>query len=371
MIRYTQGNLLDAPVEALVNTVNEVGVMGKGIALMFREAFPDSAKAYEEACKRNEVRVGRVLVTWNQAVIGPRWIIHFPTKKHWRHPSRLEWVRQGLEDLACVVRENGIRSLALPPLGCGNGQLEWSQVRREIEASLANLAGVEVIVYEPTAEYLNSPSRAGVEELTPARALIAELVRRYGVLGIECSLLEVQKLAWFLHRVIADLRLDDPLRLEFTANKYGPYADRLRHLLNNLDGSYLHCEKRLSDAGPLEPIWFEDSKRQAVAQYLNGDPARSYLPALEATSTIIDGFESPLGMELLATVDWLLHERECEATVPGVKLGLEGWPGGHAAAARKLRLFDDRLLGLALARLGTSSRGGSVDRAPDVGEDAN
>lgn len=353
MIRYTKGNLLEATSEALVNTVNEVGVMGKGVAQMFREAFPDSAKAYEVAAKRGEVRIGRVLVTENKALFGPRWIIHFPTKKHWRQPSKLEWVRQGLADLTRVIREYRIRSIALPPLGCGNGRLEWSQVRREIEGALGDLEDVEVTVYEPTAEYVNAPKRHGVEELTAARALIAELVRRYSVLGLECTNLEVQKLAWFLQRMTGTLKLDDPLDLRFTANKYGPYADRLRHLLDALDGSYLHCEKRLSDAGPLEPIWFEDSKREAVAEYLNSPAARPYMPALEATTKIIDGFESPLGMELLATLDWVLQERRSEATVPGIKRALRNWPGGPAAARRKLRLFDDRMLELGLTRLTT------------------
>lgn len=361
MIRYTKGNLLEAPAEALVNTVNEVGVMGKGVALMFREAFPESANAYQEAAKRGDVRIGRVLVTRNDALVGPRWIIHFPTKKHWRHPSRLEWVREGLKDLVRVVRANHIRSLALPPLGCSSGGLEWIQVRREIEAALAEIDDVETIVYEPTSVYQNAPKRRGVEELTPARALIAELVRRYAVLGLECSNLEVHKLAWFLQRAIETLGLDNPLELRFVANKYGPYSDQLRHLLDGLDGSYLHCEKRLSDAGPLEPIWFEDSKRDAVAAYLNSDAACRYLPALEATGEIIDGFESPLGMELLASVDWLLHKQGSEPTLTGLRRGLKDWPGGRAAASRKFKLFDDRVLDLALDRLGRALDG---DRHP-------
>jgi O-acetyl-ADP-ribose deacetylase (regulator of RNase III) len=351
MIRYTQGNLLDAPAEALVNTVNEVGVMGKGIALMFRDAFPENTSAYEAACKRGEVKIGRMFVVQNHELSGPRWIVNFPTKKHWRHPSKLEWVRDGLQDLVRVLAANRIRSVALPPLGCGNGGLEWNQVRREIEAALAALPEVEVIVFEPTSAYQNAPKREGLEELTPARALIAELVRRYLVLGIECTNLEVQKLAWFLQRAIRTLSLRDPLDLRFTANQYGPYADRLRHLLDGLDGSYLHCEKRLSDASPFDTIWFEDSKRETVRAYLGTEEAGDYLPALERTAAIVDGFESPLGMELLATVDWLLSERGCDRTVPGVREGLAAWPGGPAAGRRKQSMFDDRMLSLALDRL--------------------
>ena len=149
MLRYTQGNLLDAPAEALVNTVNEVGVMGKGIALMFRDAFPANTAEYERAAKAREVRVGRMLVTENPAPIGPKWIINFPTKRHWRQPSKLEWVREGLKDFTRVVREKHIRSVALPPLGCGNGGLDWAMVRREIEAAVADLDDVDVLVYEP------------------------------------------------------------------------------------------------------------------------------------------------------------------------------------------------------------------------------
>jgi len=351
MIRYTEGNLLDAHAEALVNTVNEVGVMGKGIALMFSEAFPANTRAYEEACTQRQVRVGHMFVTENPSLISPRWIINFPTKKHWRQPSRLEWIREGLRDLVRVIREKHINSVALPPLGCGNGGLDWNLVRREIERTLADLPEVDILVFAPTTAYQNAPKRDGVETLTPARALIAELVRRYAVLGIECTNLEVQKLAWFLQRAIKALDLPDPLKLSFVANKYGPYADQLRHLLNGLDGSYLHCDKRLSDAGPFDIIWFEDSKRERVRDYLHGSSARDFLPALEKTASTIDGFESPLGMELLATVDWLLSVGGALPTIRSIREGLASWPGGKTAAKRKANLFDDRLLGLALERL--------------------
>jgi hypothetical protein len=292
-----------------------------------------------------------MFITENRALTGPRWIINFPTKKHWRHPSKFQWVRDGLEDLKRVIVEKQITSIALPPLGCGNGGLEWNQVRPAIEAAFASLPGVHAIVFEPTSAYQNTAKREGLEDLTPARAMIAELVRRYSILGIECTNLEVQKLAWFLQRVIEALGLENPLNLKFIANKYGPYADSLRHLLNGLDGSYLHCEKRLSDAGPLEPIWFEDSKADRVREFLLSAAARQYLPALEKTAEVIDGFESPLGMELLGTVDWLLNRENCAATVPALRDRLTHWPGGRAAARRKRQLFTDEFLELALQRL--------------------
>jgi len=354
MIRYTQGNLLTADAEALVNTVNTVGVMGKGIALMFKDAFPENFRKYSAACKAKEVHVGHIFVTERRELIGPKWIINFPTKKHWRHPSKMEWIVEGLKDLHAFIVENGIKSIAIPPLGSGHGGLKWEMVNKAIQDSLSDLEDVDVLVYEPTKKYQNVAKKTGVNKLTPARALIAELVRRYWVLGIECSLLEIQKLAWFLERNIENLSSDNPLDLRFEANIYGPYANRLDHLLNALDGSYLHCDKRIADAGPADIIWFDDSKKEYVSAYLNSVEAKAYHEALESTAALIDGFESPLGMELLATVDWLLHKENCEPTLEGIYKGLEHWSGGTSAAERKIKLFDDRLIELALERLSSS-----------------
>lgn len=351
MMRFTQGNLLDARVDAVVNTVNTVGVMGKGIALMFKERFPENFAAYEAACKADKVQVGRMFVQAGAELDGPRWIINFPTKKHWRQPTQLAWIDSGLADLKNVIREKGIHSIALPPLGCGNGGLKWTDVRPRIEAALGDLAGVEIVVYEPTAKYQNVAKKKGIEALTPARALIAELVRRYWILGIECTLIETQKLAWCLERMIRRLGLPDPLDLRFEANRYGPYAQRLTHLLDGLDGSYLHCDKRLADAEPFDTIWFEDSKRDTVEFYLRSAEARDYLPALEATDALIDGFQSPLGMEVLATVDWLVTREGADPTLEGIRSGLMRWPTGKSAIERKQRLFTDRLIVLALERL--------------------
>lgn len=348
MITFTQGNLLEARVEALVNTVNTVGVMGKGIALMFKERFAENFHRYAAACKAKEVRTGKMFVTPVHELDGPRWIVNFPTKQHWRSPSRLEWVQEGLQDLRRFLLEQHIQSVAIPPLGAGNGGLEWAKVREQITQTLGDL-DIEILVFEPTSQYQNVAKRTGVEKLTPARALIAELVRRYWVLGMECSLLEIQKLAWFLEREIEKRGLTS-LDLRFNAHKYGPYADRLRHLLEGLDGSYLHSDKRISDATPLEVIWFDDTRKDLVHRYLQSE-AKAYAHALESTTALIDGFESPFGMELLATVDWLLAREGVAPTVPALREGLRHWRGGSDAAARKDRLFDDRALGIALERL--------------------
>ncbi len=353
MIEFTRGNLLEAKAEALVNTVNTVGVMGKGVALMFKEAYPENFKAYEAACKRKEVKIGSMFVTERQALLGPKWIINFPTKEHWRGDSKMQWIESGLEDLKRVIAEKKIRSIAIPPLGSGNGGLNWADVRPKIEAELHALKDVNVIIYEPTDQYQNVSKRSGVEKLTPARALVAELVRRYWILGIECSLLEIHKLAYFLERSIEKLGLKNPLDLRFQADKYGPYAPRLTHLLDGLDGSYLHCGKRIGDASPFDVIWFEDAKRDKVAAYLGSGEAKAFLPALEATAGLIDGFESPLGMELLATIDWLVQKDRVASDRDSIKVALKTWTGGEKSAERKQKLFEDRLIDLALERLAT------------------
>lgn len=358
MMRFTQGNLLEARVDAVVNTVNTVGVMGKGIALMFKERFPENYKAYAAACKAGQVRVGEMFTTSVAELDAPRWVINFPTKKHWLQPTKLEWVRSGLVALKDVIREKHIKSIAIPPLGCGNGGLNWTVVRALIESSLDELKDVEIFVYEPTLKYQNVAKKQGVEKLTPARALIAEMIRRYWVVGIECTLLEAQKLAWFLERTIKRMGLEDPLDLRFEANRYGPYANRLTHLLNGLDGSYLHCDKRIADAEPFDTIWFEDKKREKLELYLRSPEAKCYLPALEATDNLIDGFQSPLGMEALATVDWLITRESVEPNLTSIRQGIRNWPAGETHAQRKERLFNDRLLEFALQRLHSVGKAG-------------
>ena len=351
MIRFIRGNLLDAETEAVVNTVNTVGIMGRGIALQFKERFPENFKAYEAACKADKVEIGRMFVTRTSILSNPRWIINFPTKKHWRNPTKIEWVVDGLQDLRRFIDQEGIRSISIPPLGCGNGGLQWSRVKREIEFALSEL-DLEIVVYEPSADYMAHAKQAGVQVLTPARAMIAEMVRRYMILGFECTLIEVQKLAWFLSRQINILSIEDPLKLKFVPHKFGPYSEPLRHVLNALDGSYLHCSKRLSDAGPLDMIWFEFDQMNNLIDFFASDHGKPYQEALERTTRLIGGFESPLGMELLATVDWLVVKETCPPTLEGIKAGLPKWPGGsRASVIRKQRIFDDRLIMLAIDRL--------------------
>jgi O-acetyl-ADP-ribose deacetylase (regulator of RNase III) len=350
MITFTTGNLLEANVDAIVNTVNTVGIMGKGIALMFKDAFPENFKKYEEACKSKNVVVGRMFITKREELFGPKWIINFPTKSHWRNPSKIQWIEDGLNDLKLEIKKNNIKSIAIPPLGAGNGGLNWADVKTLIQSSLGALEDVDIVVYEPTSKYQNVAKRQGVEKLTPARGLIAELIRQYSIMGIECTLLEVQKLGYFLERQI--VRLNMPrVNFQFAPNKFGPYSNPLSHMLNALDGSYIHSDKRLADASRFDVIRFDFSKTDTLKAYLTSPDVKQYHEALETTSNLIDGFESPMSMELLATVDWLVSQNKISPDIDSVRTSLKKWPAGNEAGERKYRLFDERLIEIALKAL--------------------
>ena len=343
-------------MEAVINAVNTVGIMGKGIALMFKERFPDNFKAYKEACDNGQIRIGKMFVSENRDLFAPKWIVNFPTKTHWRANTRLEWIEEGLEDLVRVISDKNIRSIAVPPLGCGNGGLNWSDVKPLMVTALEQVESLEeAIVYEPIAECQNNKKLNGADNLTPVRALVAEMVRRYCMLGMDCSSLEVQKLAWFIERGVKRSRVNASIDFEFVADQYGPYSRKLEKLLDSLDNSYLQSEKRLSAAGPFDSIWFNGDMKEELGTYFSSGEGKTYASVLEWTSSTIDGFESPFGMELLATVDWLLKENGVEPTVEQILNGLQQWAGCKIASERKLRTFDQRSISIALEQLGRAN----------------
>jgi O-acetyl-ADP-ribose deacetylase (regulator of RNase III) len=355
MLKVVTGNLLDAKVEALVNTVNTAGVMGKGLALQFKKAFPVNCKAYELACKRGEVQIGKMFVFEAGGIVLPRYIINFPTKKHWRGASKLEYIKEGLTDLVHVIRDRNIRSIAIPPLGAGLGGLEWSEVRPLIEAALAGLADVDVRVFEPKgapppAEMKNETTRPN---MTPGRAAVIALMSRYLVPGYDylLSLLEVQKLAYFLQAA------GQPLQLEYKAHIYGPYADKLRHVLHRLEGHFI------------EGFGDGENKPTTPLKLLAGaaEEAESFLAVHNDTQTrltrvaeMIEGYETPFGMELLATVHWAASHgvgavRSQEATVDAV----------HAWSERKAATMQPAQIRAAWAHLndrGWLDEGATVHR---------
>jgi O-acetyl-ADP-ribose deacetylase (regulator of RNase III) len=299
MITIARGNLLMAEVDALVNTVNCVGYMGKGIALQFKQAFPANFKAYEAACAAEEVMPGRMLVHDNGGLVNPRWIINFPTKRHYRGKSRIEDVASGLAALIDVVRDLGIRSIAVPPLGCGLGGLDWTAVRPMIEKAFAALPDVTVQLFEPVGAPAAKamPIRTERPKMTTAKALFVKLMDAYSALDYSRSLLEVQKLAYFLQVA------GQPLRLRYVAGHYGPYAENLNKVLEAIEGHFIRG-------------YGDSQKPDAELELLPGavDEADAFLKddeeskaRLRQVAGLIEGFETPYGMELLATVHWIAH----------------------------------------------------------------
>ena len=327
--------------------------MGKGIALMFKEVFPENFRAYSPRASAGEVQIGKMFVFQTGArLYRPAMDHQFSHEETLAHPSEVG-IDPGFRSrgLGASCKGSCIQSVAVPPLGAGQGGLDWTQVREAIEASLSELTEADVVVYEPTGAYQAAPKRSGVEDLTPARAMIVDAIRRYSVLGFECTNLEVQKLAYFLQRVSRGLGLDDILKLQFEANRYGPYADALRHLLDALDGSYLHCQKRLHDAGPLDPIQLDAARLPNVRAYLASGAVGGTADALDAVERLIDGFQSPYLMELLSTVDWLLAQSAGASNADEILQAMATWPGGPAAGKRKVRLYKREAVALAVERL--------------------
>jgi len=295
-----RGNLLEDSSEALVNTVNTVGVMGKGIALQFKQAFPEVFRDYEKACKKNEVKIGRMHVVDTNALVGPKYVINFPTKQHWKEKSKMSYIVEGLTDLEQKVRELDIQSIAIPPLGCGNGGLKWEEVRPLIEKTFENL-DLDVHVYEPAGSPRADRMIIGTTtpRLTESRALLLASLDQYKEPGYRLSLSEVQKIAYFLQEA------GEPLKLNFQENKYGPYAENLNFVLQRLEGHFI---RGYGDRSRNAEIYLINSAGQKAYRYLEQN--KKDQERLESVKEVIRGFETPYGMELLATVHWILKTKQ-------------------------------------------------------------
>lgn len=317
MIEYVSGNLLEAEVEALVNTVNTVGVMGKGIALQFRQAYPENYEAYRKACRRGEVEPGRMFVSRTGKVTSPRFIINFPTKRHWKSRAELADVEAGLVDLIKVVREEGIMSIAIPPLGCGNGGLDWGVVRPLIEAAFGPLPEVHVLLYAP--EGAPDPDKMKVAtrrpNMTPGRAAILGLLENYSIPGYRLTMLEVQKLAYFLQVA------GEPLKLSFAKAPYGPYAETLHHVLQRMEGHFI---RGYGDRSRDASVTVTSDALADARAYLERHPDTK--GRLEHVAELIEGFETPYGLELLATVHWVSSvEPAIKDDLPAIIAAVQGW----------------------------------------------
>ena len=335
MIEHKVGDLFKEDAEALVNSVNCVGVMGRGIALQFKNVFPENFKAYAAACKREEVQPGRMFVFETGQLTNPRYIINFPTKRHWRGRSRMGDIEAGLAALVGEIRELGIHSIALPPLGSDLGGLSWADVRPRIEEALGAVGGVRVVVFEPGSEPADGRPNLSTDApgMTPVRAALVVLIRRYldGLLDPFVTLLEIHKLMYFLERA------GEPLKLRFTKAQYGPYAENLRHVMREIEGHYVSGYR---DGG-------DDPRKRLELVPGAVDDAAAFLAShaetrerLDRVVELVDGFESSFGLELLSTVHWVATEESATADEAVIER-VYAWD-------RRKQRFSERQIRLAL-----------------------
>jgi len=299
MYKFITGNILTAEAEALVNTVNTYGVMGKGIALAFKKSFPENYKSYRKSFDSGELEIGKMNV-FRTSLLTPQFIINFPTKKHWRHKSKIEYIERGLEDLIHVIRNNQIKSIAIPPLGCGNGGLDWKIIKNLIMEKLDHIKdSVDIIIYEPGFN-LKIRSVKSITQLNPTRAIYLQIIRQYELLGEDISTLVVQKLAYLLQR------MGEKLNLRFDKGIYGPYSPNLNKVIEALSPHYLNYEGDLNS--PMTTIKLVQDKKSESKDIIANKLDENQKHRLNSIQDLIEGFESALGLELLATVAFAIEQ---------------------------------------------------------------
>jgi O-acetyl-ADP-ribose deacetylase (regulator of RNase III) len=336
VITRVKGDLLAAEVHALVNTVNCVGVMGKGIALQVKRRYPGVFAAYERACKRGEVKIGQMFVVPTGQLDGPQLVINFPTKQHWRYPSRLEYIERGLLSLREVIRDHEISSVAIPPLGAGSGGLEWATVEPIIVRALEDLDDVDVKLYVPSAGPRPVVGKPNVR-MTWGRAVLIDLLQSYVVrrAAVEpwedqfgASHLEIQKLMYFANES------EPRLELDFKPGRYGPYSERVRHLIQEMEGTFLQGHGDGTAAVlSLDPIGPTDHAREELANYRTTSPDEATEGrVVDEVLGQVEGFEGPYGLELLASTHWVVRHEDVVDNAPE---RVRGW------TRRKGRIFTD------------------------------
>lgn len=249
----------------------------------------------------------------------PRFIINFPTKRHWKNKSRIEDIQAGLKALVEELRRLKIQSVAIPPLGCGLGGLNWNEVRPLIEQAFHDLPEMRVLVYEPAGATAAAAmaNEKQAPKMTIGRAALLGLMRRYlaAVMDPAVSLLEIHKLMYFMQEA------GESLRLNYSKGPYGPYAENLRHVLTAIEGHFINGYGDAED-NPGKQIELKIEAAEQAEAFLKNHPVTQ--TRFEQVANLIDGFETPFGLELLATVHWIAH-REKAADVSDVVAKVYCW----------------------------------------------
>lgn len=339
-IQYKTGDMFSEPVDAIVNTVNCVGVMGKGIALQFKNKYKENFKLYKKACDNKELDVGQMLLYRQPSDLlnKNKYIINFPTKKHWRSKSKLEYIENGLDALVKLLSETPeITSIAIPALGCGNGELDWKTVKDLISKRLGNVEGVQVIVFEPFKE-VKEPEHVGDDlKLSLNMAFILKALSDLEIyFGGSITHLSAQKIVYFFQELYKH-----PFDVNFSPNMYGPYSEELKekfiksNKLKYING-FTGEDKTINVSGNIYAQ--ADQYLQNEGILLESDDK------IKELALLIEGFESPLGMELLSTVHWCSQSSD-SSKIDDVKECINQW------SDRKREMFSDKMIQDAICRL--------------------
>ncbi len=336
---------MESEAQALVNTVNTVGVMGKGIALQFKEAYPHNYQVYRKACQERTFTTGQVLGVRDRDAFGERWILNFPTKQHWRGKSEYRYIAEGLEALKAFLSKESIASVAIPPLGCGQGGLDWEVVKKMIQEAVEDL---------PTICYVFGPDRqiqAQLQEnalpkpvkMTPARAMLLSALYNYEEDFEPVSLFVATKLAYFLQK------LGGPFdRLDFKRSHYGPFATGMNHFVRTFNGTYL-SGLVTNEARPFDTLPLNYAKQTELQKYLDEELSPANKRILANLERLIEGYKTAYGLEILATVAFIRQEHR-DLDRDGILAEAKAW------SPRKAKMLLPEYVDQAIARLDAYAR---------------
>lgn len=328
MIKYLVGNILESKADALVNTVNTVGVMGKGIALQFKKYYPKNYKEYKKACDNRQLKIGQLLITTDHNVLsGTKTIINFPTKIHWRNPSKYEYIEKGVTELKSFLIDTNTKSVAIPPLGAGNGGLKWYKVKEILERNLIDIQDVDIYIYEPNNSVQEQIKKERIS-LTPARSLLLYVLFQLVKNGEFVTEFASEKICYFLQRFGAE----EYLKLNFSQHYYGPYSGKVRHLLHHLNGSYIMGYES-KDKKPFDYLSLIMDSEAEVIEYLKIHPELNKIAI--KTAEFLDSSYSAFNLELLSSIDFLVKKNQT-LEVEKLEELLKNW------SQRKSTLYSNR-----------------------------
>lgn len=284
MIKFTVGNLFESEAECLINTVNCEGFMGKGIAYQFKLKYPNNNKDYVKACKNHSLTIGKLHYFKEDGKL----IINFPTKDKWRQKSKIEYIESGLTALVELIPSLDVKSFAIPPLGCGNGGLEWHVVKDILIQKLEQLStNYDFIIYEPSNSYTAIPKE-------PPKLNTSSLV----LMNIKLKLnkfnsIRLQKTAYFMNYYL------DSQYFNFKKHKYGPYDNSIAIISKNIKEFQLYYNSSSTEEAYL--LAYRNLVSKNVIEKLD-----TLMPALLKATEYVNNIESDKDLECITTIMYLI-----------------------------------------------------------------